>query len=355
MSPPTGRRAALLLAVSLTVTVAFGALFAALSGFGNERAGATASASPAAARASAGAPSLPPDSGCPTSAAGASSQATIDPPLPALVASIGDSIGVAFDADGLGPEPGHEWTMGTAKGDGVFSLLERFQALGADPIVADEAKAGARMIDAAGQARLVLASAQKLRAGQTAFVTIELGGNDACAATPAATFEAQLRNAISILRSGATATGGAALSGLPRGSRLLVLSVPNIVHLRSLTAGIPEAQDIYGQFGLCSRYLGAAVTAAQLQTGLARIETYNSILARVCADVQATDGKAGRLYCRSDQQGASAGSMFGSDFTLADVSQIDFFHPSLAGQARIADGAWAAGYWSAVTPPASAG
>ena len=37
-----------------------------------------------------------------------------------------------------------------------------------------------------------------------------------------------------------------------------------------------------------------------------------------------------------------------SDFTIADLSTVDYFHPSLTGQAKMAEAAWAADVWHAV-------
>ena len=128
------------------------------------------------------------------------------PPLPALLAAIGDSYSQAYS---VSPEyrydhPQFSWVVGTAKDDGVLSLLERFQALGASPVVVDAATSGRKMIDAQRQANLVVAAAKKLGPGQTAYVTFELGTNDLCddPKTDAASFDAQLRTAVGILRAG---------------------------------------------------------------------------------------------------------------------------------------------------------
>ena len=44
--------------------------------------------------------------------------------------------------------------------------------------------------------------------------------------------------------------------------------------------------------------------------------------------------------CRYDQNAA-----FNTKFTVADVSTRDYFHPSVAGQTKLAAVSWAAGYW----------
>lgn len=47
-----------------------------------------------------------------------------------------------------------------------------------------------------------------------------------------------------------------------------------------------------------------------------------------------------RANCRYDQNAA-----FNTKFTAADVSTRDYFHPSVAGQIKVAAVTWAAGYW----------
>jgi len=77
----------------------------------------------------------------------------------------------------------YSWVLGTGVNDGVFSLLERFQALGASPTVVDAATSGKKIADAVRQARLVVAAAKQLPTGATVFVTFELGTNDLCDTT----------------------------------------------------------------------------------------------------------------------------------------------------------------------------
>jgi len=44
--------------------------------------------------------------------------------------------------------------------------------------------------------------------------------------------------------------------------------------------------------------------------------------------------------CRFD-----GGAVYREPFTMADISPVDYFHPSLEGQAKLAATTWAAGYW----------
>ena len=48
------------------------------------------------------------------------------------------------------------------------------------------------------------------------------------------------------------------------------------------------------------------------------------------------------VNCRDDR-----GVIFGYAFRTSDVSTVDYFHLSLAGQNSLASVSWAAGYWGA--------
>jgi lysophospholipase L1-like esterase len=268
----------------------------------------------------------------------------IDPQLPTLLGAIGDSYSQAWGVSPLYPRdhPQFSWVVGTAKKDGVFSLLERFQALGGSPRVVDAATSGRKMNDASRQATAIVAAAGKLTAGQTAYVTFELGTNDLCSdpKTDPATFEAQLRSAVAILR-----------AGLPAGSRILMIYIPDFAHLRDVTQSDPKARAALAlpqnSMG-CPPFLGAA-SPATLDQAEAYLQRYDSILVQVCDEIAATDGATGKLDCTSDPSLLSLG-----DFTVADMSTVDYFHPSLSGQGRLAADAWTAGAWGSIRLPPGA-
>lgn len=64
---------------------------------------------------------------------------------------------------------------------------------------------------------------------------------------------------------------------------------------------------------------------------LQRIVNYNVALAEVCAQYR---------HCRFD-----GGAAFDAQFTKADVIHLDYFHPSLSGQAKLAAGTWPLSFW----------
>jgi hypothetical protein len=69
----------------------------------------------------------------------------------------------------------------------------------------------------------------------------------------------------------------------------------------------------------------------------------------VCRGITATDSPSGKLYCTYN-----ATLLADTDFLIGDLSTVDYFHPSLSGQARMAADAWAADVWSSVPIPKGA-
>lgn len=278
----------------------------------------------------------------PTVAASATPAPTPAPvPLPALLGAIGDSYTQAWSVSAayLHDHPQFSWAVGTSGTDGVSSLLERLRGLGAAPAVVDAATSGRKMNDAPRQADLVVAASRKLAAGKTAYVTFELGTNDLCASpdpmTPPVDFETQLQTAVAILQ-----------EGLPAGSRILMLAVPDFPHFRVITQADPTARATLSESknaNLCAPYLGRYSAAAMTQAN-SYLSQYDASLAAACSGINATPGAAGQLHCTYD-----AALLAESDFTIKDMSTVDYFHPSLAGQARMAADAWQADVWASWT------
>jgi lysophospholipase L1-like esterase len=262
-------------------------------------------------------------------------------PLPALLGAIGDSYSQAWTVSTAyhGDHPQFSWVVGTDPNDGVQSLLERFTALGTAPQVVDAATSGKQMNDALRQANLVVAAARKLQTGRTAYVTFELGTNDLCASpdpmtTPAA-FQTQLQAAIAALK-----------EGLPTGSRVLMLAVPDFHHFYDITqanaaarAQLAESKNQYQ----CAPYLGSGSRLTVAAADAVRAQ-YNADLGTACDDINSSGGPSGPLYCTYNETLLSD-----SDFAIGDLSTYDYFHPSLTGQARMAADAWAADVWGTAT------
>ncbi len=241
------------------------------------------------------------------------------PPLPDSIAAIGDSITQAVDVCCFyGRWPGHSWSTGHVPFDGIASHYERIRAQ--NPAIRghrwNNAVSGAQMADAPGQARATV--------GQGAeYVTILMGANDLCGwdgtLTSTATFRAQFTETLDILR-----------TGLPA-SHVFVASIPNLYQLWSILRTNPVAQTVWQAAGICPSMLNFFNSPADRQAVIDREAELNQVLEDVCATWS---------NCRFDNY-----LTFSYDFTRSMVSKLDYFHPSLSGQATLAALTWEASGW----------
>ena len=344
---PKRRRAATLLAIGAVIALVGGFLvfresFKGEAGisFSPTESGPGATQTIAGFGSSAGATVGPSESG-PTSAVPSQSTAATPPagvvPLPALLGAIGDSYSQAWSVSPsyMYNHTQFSWVIGTSKTDGVLSLLERFRDLGGSPVVVDAATSGRAIGDAERQAEIVVAAAAKLGPGKTAYVTFELGTNDICASpnpmTDTALFDGAVRTAVTTLR-----------TGLPVGSRILILSIPDFPHFHTITTAYAPAKAKLARrpSDQCAPYLG---TNGPATTTVANryLASYDASLKAACDDINAHEGATGRLSCTYN-----AALLAESDFKVSDLSTYDYFHPSLTGQAKMAANAWRADAWA---------
>jgi lysophospholipase L1-like esterase len=244
--------------------------------------------------------------------------------LPNSIASTGDSLTRAAGTGFLPwtDNPAGSWSTGTDAS--VNSHYLRLLAL--NPKIRgksyNDARSGATMSELYGQMGTVIS--QKAQ-----YVTVEFGGNDVCTdteaqMTPVADYRAQFR------------AGLVRVTGAMPNVKVLVASVPNIYHLWELYHDDLLAQAAWFTFGVCQSLLANPTSTAQADVDrrervTQRIRDYNAALEEVCATFR---------QCRYD-----AGAAFAAVFTKADVLHLDYFHPSLSGQAKFAAGTWAVGYW----------
>jgi lysophospholipase L1-like esterase len=243
------------------------------------------------------------------------------PPLPNSIAAIGDSMTRAADVCcWYGDHPAQSWSTGDGVFDGITSHYERILAL--KPSIYghnyNDAKSGAKMRDALGQAQTAVS--QRAR-----YVTILMGANDACTTSQATMtsvgdFRTQFEQTMSTLA-----------SGIPTGAHVFVSSIPNIYQLWNLFHDNLLAQIVWSAAGICQSMLSSNNTEADRQAVLAREQDFNEVLASVCSQYS---------FCRFDNN-----ATFNYQFSIGDVSTLDYFHPSLAGQATLASLTWKNSWW----------
>jgi lysophospholipase L1-like esterase len=255
-------------------------------------------------------------------ALGGASGASASPPLPSSIAGIGDSITRATDVCcWYGDHPPQSWSTGGGLFDGIRSHYERLLAL--NPGIYrhnyNDARAGAKMRDAEGQAQAAVAQ-------QAAYVTILLGGNDVCTSSPST-----MTN-VTDFRAQFTAAMNTLAAGLPAGSHVFVSSIPNVYQLWQLLHGNSTARFVWWAAQICQSMLSPFNTEQVRQFVLAREQAFNQVLADVCSQY---------AMCRYDD-----GAVFSYQFSAGQVSTLDYFHPSLSGQATLAGLTWQRSWWA---------
>ena len=255
-----------------------------------------------------------------TAALCAAPTASAQPSLPNSIAGIGDSITRATDVCcWYGDHPPQSWSTGGGAFDGIQSHYERIRAQ--NPAVSghsfNDARAGAKMRDAQGQAQTAVAQ-------QAAYVTILMGANDVCTSSPST-----MTNVTDFQDQFAATMG--TLAGLPDDSHVFVSSIPNVYQLWQLLHNNIAAQLVWSLAQICQSMLSPANTEADRQFVLAREQAFNQVLADVCGQYE---------FCRFDERAA-----FNYQFSAGQVSKLDYFHPSLSGQSALASLSWQHSWW----------
>jgi lysophospholipase L1-like esterase len=268
--------------------------------------------------------------------------------VPRVMAALGDSITRAYNTTGNGCPTGpgldcpkNSWATGT--NPAVDSFRERLDAISPQPLTAyNDAVSGARAVNLLSQAELAAGQDPEL-------VLIEIGANDACASTPTATatFREQVRSALQVLVSS------------NKQVYIQLMSIPDINNLRTIFTEPPDPNALlrWELFHVCQGLLGNPLSTepadeARREAFREQVMAYNAALAEVCAEFK---------RCLWDNE-----AVFNSEFTPADVANVtntggldippfnlvpvigpgnpnstaDYFHPSVSGQAKLAEAAW---------------
>jgi lysophospholipase L1-like esterase len=263
----------------------------------------------------------------------ASADTTLPLPLPNTMAAVGDSISQAASTGGsLGADyPQNSWSTGT--NSTVNSHYLRLLALGA-PISGQNnnlSVSGAKAAGLNAQMWNVLALEP-----QPDYLTVQIGGNDLCTDT----FDAM--TSADIFRSQFQAAVDTVTSNSP-GTSIYVVSIPDAYQLWSLFHNDWWARLVWSAGGVCQSLLANPTSTQEVdvQRRLAvrqRNIDYNRRLAEVCAAF---------AKCRFD-----GNAVFNTQLAKSDIAG-DYFHPSIAGQAKLASVSWAVGYAWATSPPST--
>lgn len=241
-------------------------------------------------------------------------------PLPDSMAAVGDSVTQAFDVNVAGlfqENPAYSWATGTSAS--VDSEYERI--LKANPAIQgheyNDSVPGAMMAALDGQVKTAAAQGAQ-------YLTVEIGADDLCVdsvgeMTPTATFQSEFGQALTDFAAADPA------------AHIFVASIPNIYQVWQDGRSSFLAQLIWNILPFCPDMLDVSVTSAQRQQIVQQEQAYNQVLGDVCAKYS---------QCLFDND-----AVYDFAISSADISDVDYFHPSAAGQEELASTAWSAGFW----------
>nr|WP_231135145.1 GDSL-type esterase/lipase family protein [Motilibacter deserti] len=230
------------------------------------------------------------------------------------MAVLGDSISRGFDAClPLQDCPDVSWSTGS--NPAVASHAARLRTVAPGLVATNLAVSGAT-------SALLPAMAAAAVAARADYVEVLMGANDACRPseaqmTPVETFRANYSAALTRLAAG--------------GARVFTASVPDVEAVWRVGKDVPAARAIWESFRPCQTMLANPLSTARADRERRdrvreRIQDYNAVISQVCA---ATPN------CRFDHR-----AVFKHEPTLAELSPIDFYHPSVEGQRTLSDRLW---------------
>lgn len=241
------------------------------------------------------------------------------------IAALGDSITKAANAC----EPWQEceeasWSTGTIEEvNSISSRIEKLPNIEAkdnEKLIIkrfNNAKSYSKSNDLINQATVAITQKPEL-------VTILTGANDICVPTLSEmtspqSYKDNVEEALQLIQ-----------RSLPK-AKILIASVPNIYTLWEAGRNNLEAITKWEEASLCPTMLSNPTSndeedVLRRQTALDRIKEYNNILKQLCASIE---------NCKFDNN-----RIFNTQFTVEDISEVDYFHPSLSGQQKLADSFW---------------
>ncbi|HZE38432.1 MAG TPA: SGNH/GDSL hydrolase family protein [Stackebrandtia sp.] len=253
----------------------------------------------------------------------ASAPAVSAPSAPSSMAALGDSLTRGFNACGwlFDCEP-RSWSTG----DNPEVNSHYWRILAQNPAIEgnafNDAQTGSKSDRLPGQA------AKAVRQ-HVEYVTILIGGNDACsysakAMTSPKQFRANVDKALETLH-----------TGLPKAD-VFIASVPDVVRLWDLGHGNSIARKVWDTTGICRSVLTrpTGMTKADVERRDMvgeRVDDYNTQLAAACEDYGPR--------CKYD-----GGALHDYRFSFGQISRWDYFHLNVKGQAAIADLTYRAGF-----------
>jgi lysophospholipase L1-like esterase len=239
--------------------------------------------------------------------------------LPQSMSALGDSITRAFNIGEccvLRDAPDQSWATGALQRSHYNRLVDLEPRIEGN--VTNFARSGARISDLPRQMASAISE-------QAQYVTIQIGANDVCASQGAAD------STIADLEATITTTLNAYVAAIPEG-QVLLSSTPNVHRLWEIFRDNRRATATWQLFGICPAMLSVLNTDEDRERTITFQQELNSAMERACSRFE---------QCQWDDF-----AVYNDDFHARHVSDIDFFHPSRAGQQRLAQITWSSTPWS---------
>jgi lysophospholipase L1-like esterase len=235
------------------------------------------------------------------------------------VASLGDSISQGFNTcEALTNCPANSWSTGS--NPEIKSQAARLQEIAPPGVTVEtfnNSVSGSKSSDLPRQVSLAIQQ-------QADYITILSGSNDLCAPsvsemTSTANFENNLRSSLTTL------------DALKPDTQVFISSLPNLENLYDSGNGNFRAQQIWKIAGVCQSLLANTGSEAQADVDrralvYEREKEYNAAIESVCSSF---------ANCMTDDN-----KVYEQNFSGSDLSEIDFFHPSVTGQEKLAEITW---------------
>ncbi len=236
-------------------------------------------------------------------------------PVPTSMAALGDSITIAYDIKSLlRADPTYSWSTGTQSA--VQSLYTRLEGRDSTPSLArvNHAVSGAKIGDLATQAGKV--------AGGTDLVTVLMGANDACTSTESGM----------TIRRGLQCPSRCGLGVLSSKRRRPDRGCLDPRHLQAV-GGWFEVLIGTVRVGALQDLPVHAEEPHIVAPGRRRTAGHGSVL----ASSHSTPSSPRRCESKPRSRASSTTTPSTStSFSLTDISKVDYFHPSVSGQAKLA-------------------
>ncbi|WP_395245392.1 SGNH/GDSL hydrolase family protein [Agromyces sp. MMS24-K17] len=237
-------------------------------------------------------------------------------PPPPSIAALGDSISQAMDACGYRNCPTYSWSTGSVST--INSHASRIRAKGVPGLlVYNDSASTSKAVNLLAQAQLAVTQ-------NPAYVTVQIGANDACTTTVAGmtapdVFRAQVKAALDVL------------SAQAPNAQVFVASIPNVKRLYDLNKSKSGARLVWAAARICQSMLAyptstKTVDVQRRDAVQARVNAFNDALAAECQ---------ARANCTWDGYAVANFA-----FTSSHISILDYFHPSISGQAKLSEITW---------------